>query len=147
MGPLTFCLEKSLMIQKLTMIAACAVLGGGMLALAAPASAQSAPSSAVTKNLTAFLADVLAGHTPSHISSTMQQQSAQLISGVKQTLGTLGTFHRLDYVREESMQGYHRYHYRAVFEKGTRGLAFITDSNGTVVGFEEDPTSDATPAP
>lgn len=135
------------MIQKLTMVAACAMLGGGALAMAAPASAQSAPTGAVTERLTAFLTQVLAGHTPSHISSTLQQQSSQLISGVKSTLGTLGTFHRLDYVREESMQGYHRYHYRAVFEKGTRGLAFITDSNDTVVGFEEDPTSNSTPAP
>jgi hypothetical protein len=135
------------MIQKLTMIAACAILGGGALAMAAPASAQGAPSGAVTQRLTTFLTEVLAGHTPSHISSTLAQQSSQLISGVKATLGTLGTFHRLDYVREESMQGYHRYHYRAVFEKGTRGLAFITDSNGTVVGLEEDPTSNATPAP
>jgi hypothetical protein len=144
-GPPTFCLENSLMIQKLTMIAACAVLGAGSLATALPASAQSAPSSSTTTAFATFLTDVLAGHTPPHISSTLQQQSSQLISGVKQTLGTLGTFHRLEYVREESMQGYRRYHYRAVFEKGTRGLAWITDSNGTVVGFMEDPTS--TPAP
>lgn len=135
------------MIQKLTMIAACAMLGGGALAMSVPASAQSAPSSAVTQNFTAFLTDVLAGHAPPHISSTLQQQSSQLISGVKSTLGTLGTFHHLEYVREESMQGYHRYHYRAVFEKGTRGLAWITDSNGTVVGFMEDPTSGFSAAP
>lgn len=147
MGPSRFCLEKGRMIQKLTTIAACAALAGGAVAAAAPASAQSAPSSAQTARLTTFLTDVLAGHTPPHISSTLQQQSSQLISGVKATLGTLGTFHRMDYVRQESMQGYHRYHYRAVFEKGTRGLAFITDSNGTVVGFEEDPTSNSTPAP
>jgi hypothetical protein len=133
------------MIQKLTMIAACAVLGGGALAMAVPASAQSAPSGAVTERFTSFLAYVLAGHAPPHISSTMQQQSSQLISGVKQTLGTLGTFRRLEYVREESMQGYHRYHYRGVFDKGTRGLAFITDDKGTIVGFAEDPTG--TPAP
>lgn len=135
------------MIQKLTMIAACAMLGAGALATGVPASAQSAPSNGSTEVFTRFLTDVLAGHTPPHVSSTLQQQSSQLISGVKQTLGTLGTFHRLEYVREESMQGYHRYHYRAVFEKGTRGLAWVTDSNGTVVGFMEDPTSNSTPAP
>jgi hypothetical protein len=135
------------MIQKFTMIVSCAVLGAGALAMTAPASAQTAPSSATTERLTTFLTDVLAGHTPPHISSTLQQQSSQLISGVKDTLGTLGTFHRMEYLRQESMQGYHRYHYRAYFEKGARGVAFITDSNGTVVGFEEDPTSNATPAP
>jgi hypothetical protein len=128
------------------MIAACAVLGGGSLAItAAPAAAQSAPSAAVTQVFTRFLSDVLSGHTPPHISSTMQSQSSQLITGVKDTLGTLGTFHRLDYVRQESMQGYRRYHYRAVFDKGTRGLAFVTDANGTIVGFFEDPTATPTP--
>ncbi len=142
MGPAGFCPEKSRMIQKVTMIAACALLGAGTFATPLGASAQ---SSATTQSFTTFLADVLAGRTPSRISSTLRSQSSQLISGVKQTLGTLGTFRRLEYVREESMQGYHRYHYRAVFEKGTRGLVWVTDSNGTVVGFMEDPT--ATPAP
>ena len=144
-GQAPFCLENGRMIQKLTMIAACSVLCAGSLAMAAPASAQSAPSSAITERFSAFLTDVLAGRVPPHVSSTMQSQSSQLISGVKATLGTLGTFRRLEYLRQESMQGYHRYHYRAVFDKGTRGLAWVTDSSGTVVGFFEDPTATPTP--
>jgi hypothetical protein len=39
------------------------------------------------------------------------------------------------------MQGYERYHYLAVFEKGSRGFMFIVDSNGTIAGFFEDQNS------
>jgi len=124
------------MLRKLTVIAVAAALTGGAFASTGrPASAQSAPSSSVTAGFTTFLSDVLAGRVPPNISSTLKTQSSQLISGVRTTFASLGTFRRLEFVREDTLQGYHRYHYRAVFDKGSRSVAFVTDANGTILGF------------
>ncbi|HEV3090929.1 MAG TPA: hypothetical protein VGX91_05730 [Candidatus Cybelea sp.] len=117
--------------------------GTGMTALPSPALAaplllaQSAPSAATTASFAAFVNDVMAGRVPSNISDTMKAQSAGL-GQAKTALAQFGTFKRLDYVREDTMQGYHRYHYTAVFTKGSLGVIFVTDTNGTIDGFFQD---------
>ncbi|MFY9720545.1 MAG: hypothetical protein WAK16_12980 [Candidatus Cybelea sp.] len=97
-----------------------------------------APPADVTAGFTTFLTDVLAGRVPANASETMKSQSATMISQIKHTFGTYGTFRRLRYEREDTAQGYHRYHYMAVFDKGSPYVAFVTDSDGTIVGFFED---------
>jgi hypothetical protein len=49
-----------------------------------------------------------------------------------------GTFKRLQFVREDTMQGYYRYHYTAIFQKSSLHIVFVTDSEGTIVGFFPD---------
>jgi hypothetical protein len=131
------------MMHKILSIAGC--LGALALGLAQPAAAApiviaqaAAPSDATTAAFTTFLTDILAGRVPPNISQMMRSQSSAMLAQVKSTFASLGAFRKLQFLREESEQGYHRYHYTAVFEKGTKALAFVTDSNGTIVGFFED---------
>lgn len=128
------------MMQRFRMLSfACAVaLSAGTTAVAQPAATSApAPSQAQTANFTNFIGDVLAGRVPSGISETMRSQSSSL-SQVKTALAPLGAFAHLKFLREDSLQGYHRYHYAAVFAKGTQDVAFVTDSNGVIVGFFAD---------
>ncbi|HEY1867619.1 MAG TPA: hypothetical protein VGG70_04930 [Candidatus Cybelea sp.] len=99
--------------------------------------AQASPSGPPTAMFTSFITDVLAGRVPSNISETMRSQSEGLTQ-VRDAFAKFGTFKRLQYVREDNLQGYHRYHYSAVFTKSTQHVVFVTDSNGTIVGFFED---------
>lgn len=123
------------MIRKLTAVAALVLVAG----LASPATAQTAaPPAAVTSGFASFITDILAGKTPSNISPTMKSQASQMLGTVRAQLAPLGSFTRLKFLREETMQGYHRYHYEAVFAKGTQPLAFVTDANGVIVGFFQD---------
>ncbi len=97
-----------------------------------------APPGDVTAGFTTFLTDVLAGRVPTNISQTMKSQSSTMIAQAKSTFGPYGALRRLQYEREDTDQGYHRYHYMAVFAKGSPYVAFVTDSDGTIVGFFED---------
>jgi hypothetical protein len=106
-------------------------------AQSAPA-AQAAPAAATTAGFSAFLSDILAGRVPPNISPAMKSQSTTMLTQVKSLLAPLGNFRRLTFLREDSLQGYHRYHYTAVFDKGSQGVVFITDSSGTIVGFGND---------
>lgn len=99
--------------------------------------AQASPSGPPTASFTSFMTDVLAGRVPSNISETMRSQSDGLTQ-VRDAFAQFGTFKRLQFVREDSLQDYHRYHYNAVFTKSTQHVVFVTDSNGTIVGFFED---------
>ncbi len=135
------------------MLEKCAV-AALLLALALPAAAiaqadqptnstasASAPDSALTSRLTSFFKQVLAGHVPSgNVSSQLKSGlTPQLISQIDGAFVSFGTFRRLDFVRQDSMQGYQRYHYTAVFDKGSQGIMFVLDSNGTIAGFFQDP--------
>lgn len=97
-----------------------------------------APPADVTAGFTTFLTDVLAGRVPANISETMKSQSSTMIAQAKSTFGAYGAFRRLQYEREDTDQGYHRYHYMAIFAKGSPYVAFVTGSDGTIVGFFED---------
>lgn len=137
-------------------VAALALLCGLIVSQVSPAAAQNAraqatPAASVTAGFTSFLTDVLAGRVPENIPDQMKSQY-EALGQVKTALAPLGAFHKLEFEREDSMQGYHRYHYTAVFAKGTRKVVFVTDSNGLVVGFFPDqqprePSGAPTPPP
>ena len=131
---------------------AAAALFCGLALSAAPAFAQPAPqsppapeaapapSSAMTGRFTTFFTQVLAGHVPSGgISEQMRQGfNQQLLAQIDGAFAGLGKFHQLQFVRADTMQGYQRYHYSAVFDKGSQGIMFVVDSSNTIVGFFQD---------
>jgi hypothetical protein len=100
----------------------------------------SAPPSALSAQFTAFLTDVLAGRLPaSGISDQMKSAlTPAVIAQVGGSFAPLGKFQKLQFVRQDTVQGYQRYHYVAVFDKGTQGLMFVVDSNGNIAGFFKD---------
>jgi hypothetical protein len=110
-------------------------------AQSAPASAE--PDAALTTRFSSFLSDVLAGHLPtSGISDEMKTGfSPDVISQVDAAFAPLGTFQTLKFVRQDSVQGYTRYHYVAVFDKGSLALIFVLDSSGNIAGFFKDQSS------
>jgi len=122
-----------------------------LLLWTAPAYAQSANSvsTATAAHFTAFVQDVLAGKTPSGISSAMRSGlTPSLKKEIQGSFTPYGSFQRLQYVSQESMDKYHRYHYLAVCDKGQLPVIFVTDSNGTIVGFFQDsPPASPGPAP
>ncbi len=61
-----------------------------------------------------------------------------LISQVNALFAPLGAFKSLQFVSQDSAQGFQRYHYIAVFDKGTRPLLFVLDSSGNIAGFFKD---------
>lgn len=99
--------------------------------------AQAAPPAPPTTTFTTFMTDVMAGRVPPGISETMKSQSEGL-SQVRQAFTQFGTFKRLQYVRQDTMQGYRRYHYTAIFSKSSQHVIFVTDTGGTIVGFFQD---------
>ncbi len=109
-----------------------------------PAAVQSAaPSTALTARFTAFLTDVLAGRLPATgLSDAMKAGfTPQLISQVDGLFTPLGSFHQLQFVRQDTLDGYQRYHYVAVFDKGSQPLLFVLDSSGNIAGFFKDPAT------
>lgn len=105
-------------------------------ATAAPA----APSSALTARFTAFLTDILAGRMPgTGLTDAMKTGlTPQLLSQIDSAFASLGTFQSLQFVRQDMLQGYQRYHYVAVFSKGSQPLLFVLDSSGNIAGFFRD---------
>lgn len=99
--------------------------------------AQGAPSGPPTATFTTFMTDVIAGRIPPDISQSMNSQ-AEGLSRARQAFAQLGTFKRLQFVREDTMQGYYRYHYTAIFQKSSLHIVFVTDTEGTIVGFFPD---------
>ncbi len=107
-----------------------------------PPASESAPppDAALTGRFTGFFTTVLAGHVPgSGISPEMRQGfTQQLLGQIDTAFAGLGKFRQLQFVRADTMAQYQRYHYLAVFEKGSQGVMFVLDSNKTIVGFFED---------
>jgi bifunctional DNA-binding transcriptional regulator/antitoxin component of YhaV-PrlF toxin-antitoxin module len=104
-------------------------------------------SSATTAQFTIFFRDLLAGRTPSGISDAMRSGlTPDLKKDIDTSFQAFGSFRRLQYASQETMEGYHRYHYLAIFDKGKPGVIFVTDSKGTIVGFFQD-SPPASPAP
>jgi hypothetical protein len=99
--------------------------------------AQAAPSGPPTATFTTFMTDVIAGRIPPDISESMNS-NADGLSRARQAFVQFGTFKRLQFVREDTMQGYYRYHYTAIFQKSSLHIVFVTDSEGTIVGFFPD---------
>ncbi len=105
------------------------------------------PSAELTPRFTTFLSDVLAGHVPPDVSETMRSQSSTMLAQVHSDLGKFGAFRRLQYVRQDSSQGYLQYHYVAIFEKGSQPVVFVTNSSGIIYGFFQDQPTPKAAAP
>ena len=105
-----------------------------------PAASQTAPDSALTARFAAFLTGVLAGHLPATgVSDQMKAAfTPDLVSQVDTLFASLGTFKSLQFVSQDSAQGFQRYHYIAAFDKGTQPLLFVLDSSGNIAGFFKD---------
>ncbi len=106
-----------------------------------PATAQTAaPSTALTARFTAFLTDVLAGRVPATgLTDAMKTGlTPQLLSQIDGSFAPLGAFQRLQFVRQDTLEGYQRYHYVAIFAKGTQPLMFVLEAGGNVAGFFKD---------
>ena len=133
-------------MKRLKRFAIVAVLTLAALPLAAaadpPAASQAVlPDSALTARFTTFLTDVLAGHLPATgVSDAVKSGfTPDLLAQVDSSFAALGVFQNLQYVSQDTMQGYQRYHYVAVFDKGTQPLLFVLDSNGDIAGFFKSP--------
>ena len=127
------------------------VVLAALVLCATPSYAQSATSvsTATTAHFTAFVQDVLAGKTPSGISAAMRSGlTPSLKKEIQGSFTPYGSFQHLQYVSQEAMDKFHRYHYLAVCDKGQLPVIFVTDSGGTIVGFFQDaPTASPGPAP
>lgn len=109
-------------------------------AAAASAAPVGPPDAALTARFSAFLSDVLAGRLPpSGVSDRMKAAfTPDMLAEVDTLFAPLGTFQTLQFAREDTVQGFQRYHYIAVFDKGTQALMFVLDSNGNIAGFFKD---------
>ena len=99
------------------------------------------PPAALTAAFSAFLSDVLSGRLPAE-NLTPQMKAALTPAGLSEIdaqFTPLGAFARLQFLRQDSLQGYRRYHYTAIFKKGQMGMMFVTDSSGAIAGFFKDP--------
>jgi hypothetical protein len=110
----------------------------GSAAIAQTATAPAAPAGVMTLRFTTFLTDVLAGRVPADVSDTLRSQSSTMLTQVRTDLGRFGEFRRLQYVRQDTSQGYRQYHYVAVFDKGSQPVVFVTSSSGVIDGFFQD---------
>lgn len=105
-------------------------------------SPQPPPDPALTARFSSFLAQVLAGKMPSsNVSDEVKHGlTPQLLGQIRGSFASLGHFHRLEFVRQDSVQQYRQYHYRAVFDNGSQGVMFVVDSSGLIAGFFQDPS-------
>lgn len=99
-----------------------------------------APDAALTARFASFVSGVLAGQLPgTGISDAVKKGfTPALMSQVKTAFAPLGDFRSLQFTREESVQGYQRFHYVAIFEKGTQAVTFVIDSAQNIAGFFTD---------
>jgi Protein of unknown function (DUF3887) len=99
--------------------------------------AAATPDAALTARFAAFITSVLAGQLPAAgVTDTMKTAfTPSAIDQVKTTFAPLGAFQTLQFTREDSVQGYQRFHYIATFEKGTQPVIFVIDPNHNIAGF------------
>ena len=114
-----------------------------VIAIAALAFAGASPvpeDSAKTAQFTAFFTAVLAGHVPTQGVTLQVEQgfTPALVAQIDDNLAPFGKFQKPQYVSADSVQGYDRYHYTAIFEKGSRDFLFVLDSSGNIAGFFRD---------
>ncbi len=132
------------MIHRVALAAAMIALAipqpAGAQASPAPAPTASAPDPALTARFAAFLTDMLAGKLPATgLSAKMQGAfTPELISQVDSNLAPLGAFQKLQFVSQDSVQGFQRYHYVGVFANGMQPLMFVLNSSNDIDGFFKD---------
>ena len=119
------------LIATVAIVAAIAFMG------ATPAPAPNTEDPAKTARFQAFFQDILAGHAPTAgVTPQMQQGlTPELISEIDANTAPFGKFQKLQFVSEDSVQGYDRYHYTAIFDKGKPDYLFVLDSSGNIAGF------------
>lgn len=95
---------------------------------------------AKTARFDTFFRGVLAHHVPTQgVTPAMQAAlTPATFSQVDSIFANCGTFEKLSYLGEDSAQGYERYHYAAIFDKGKQGVMFVVDSHGDIAGFFKD---------
>ena len=95
---------------------------------------------AKTAQFQTFFTTILAGRVPTQgVTAQMAAGfSAALVTQIDDNLAPFGKFQKLQFVSEDSAQGYDRYHYTAIFEKGSRNFLFVLDATGNIAGFFRD---------
>ncbi len=84
---------------------------------------------------------MLAGRVPATgLTDAMKSGlTPQMLSQIDSSFAPLGAFQRLQFVRQDTIEGYQRYHYAAIFARGTQPLMFVLDAGGNLAGFFKDP--------
>ena len=104
----------------------------------ADAQAQAADEDpALTQRFTRFVTSVLAG-TVDTTGLSAAMASGLTPDAVKQLAAYFtkdGTFVKLKYLSQDTVEGYRRYHYTAVFSGGSQPMLFVLDSNNDLAGF------------
>lgn len=109
-------------------------------ATAAPSSSPSpapTPDLALVQEFEAFFNDVLAGRTPTQNLTAQMRSSmtAAALAPVKAYYDSLGTLSQLQYLNEDVLGGYRRYHFMALFSNGSQKVMFVLDPSGQITGF------------
>ncbi|HEY3674434.1 MAG TPA: hypothetical protein VGK84_00420 [Candidatus Tumulicola sp.] len=110
---------------------------------ASTAAASSSPSPAPTPDLAlvqqfeTFFNDVLAGQPPTqNLTSQMRtSMTPAALAPVEQYYASLGTLSQFQYLFEDRINGYRRYHFLATFSNGSQKIMFVLDSSGDIAGF------------
>ncbi|HVA26887.1 MAG TPA: hypothetical protein VNF68_01840 [Candidatus Baltobacteraceae bacterium] len=111
------------------------LVGAALIATMGCSSASQDP--AKTARFETFFQTVLADKVPTaNLSDAMKQGlTPTAVSQIRAGYASLGTFEKLQYLGEDTAQGYQRYHYAAIFSKGKQAVMFVLDSNGDLAGF------------
>jgi hypothetical protein len=99
--------------------------------------AEAAEDPALTAAFRSFLESMLDGVLdPSNLSDAMKAAlSPDKVDQVRQYFAKYGKFESLKYLSEDSVEGYRRYHYEAIFSGGSQPLMFVMNSSGKLDGF------------
>ena len=99
--------------------------------------AAASEDTALTQRFTAFFTSLLSGKvTTDGLSDAMVGAlKPAVVAQLGQYFGKVGSFQRLQYAGEDSLQGYRRYHYNAVFGAGSQPVTFVLNSAGKIDGF------------
>ena len=83
------------------------------------------------------MAGVLAGQlSATGITDAMKTAfTPTIIDQVRTNFAPLGNFQRLQFTHEDGAAGFTRFHYIAIFDKGTQPVIFVLDSNQNIAGF------------
>lgn len=114
------------------------VLNAQIVARAREQAAQAPPENPeLTQRFTAFFASMLSGTV--NTSGLSPEMVAALTPAVTRQLGQgfakNGKFIRLRYGSQDMTEGYHRYHYVAIFTGGSQPVTFVLDGKGDIGGF------------
>jgi len=93
--------------------------------------------SAKTARFAAFFSDILADRVPDQ--NLTDKMTAALtparVSEICALYTHFGKFQHLQFLGTDSLQGYDRYHYAAIFAGGKQAVLFVLDSQSKIAGF------------